>query len=234
MNATAVNIYKTLVKVVGVLLVLIGIGALIGGNFANTFVRDQLTEQKITMPVEAAYKNMDQADQDALKPFAGQQMTKGVQARAYSEHFIKVHLKQSAARAKLSEDKANFASMSGMIQAATSDLQKELKAMPENAGKSDAEIAKLAQAEIANPLTKSANAQKAAQLQQLSDSFFQGSALRGMLLNAYGWGLVGTIVTIVGWVALIVGILLVVFAFVYKGKTSQSAQPVANAGDKLK
>jgi hypothetical protein len=72
---------------------------LVGGGllaFASSFVAgqvsDQLTAQKITMPVPAAYKSLPQADQDALAPFQGQPLSNGAQAKAFADHYIQAHM----------------------------------------------------------------------------------------------------------------------------------------------
>jgi hypothetical protein len=39
-------------------------------------------------------------------------------------------------------------------------------------------------------------------------TLFQGEALRGLLLNAWGWSLVGTIATLAGWVLIALGAIL--------------------------
>jgi len=66
-------------------------------TWANVFigneVHDQLAAQHITMPTEkTGLADLPQADQDALAPYAGQQMTTGPQAKAYADHYIAVHL----------------------------------------------------------------------------------------------------------------------------------------------
>jgi ABC-type multidrug transport system fused ATPase/permease subunit len=61
-------------------------------SFVSGQVADQLSAQKITMPVEAAFKSLPQADQDALRPFAGQPLTTGAQAKAFADHYIQAHM----------------------------------------------------------------------------------------------------------------------------------------------
>ncbi len=65
-------------------------------SFINSNVEQQLTDQDITMPVEAAMEGLSQVDKDALMPFAGQQMTTGAAARAYADHFILAHMNESS------------------------------------------------------------------------------------------------------------------------------------------
>jgi hypothetical protein len=64
-------------------------------NFAHGQVHDQLTAQKVQMPLAstlttAEYSNADRA---ALDPYSGQMMTTGDQAKAYADHYLGVHLK---------------------------------------------------------------------------------------------------------------------------------------------
>lgn len=91
---------------------------------------------------------------------------------------------------------------------------------PENASKTDEEIAPLATQEIANPASDSPLAKEIKSLQDLrSSTFLDGNALRGMLLNAYGWWLLGTIALVAGWTLVVVGVgllVLVVLGFVLK------------------
>lgn len=112
-----------------------------GGQFATSFVHEQLAEQKITFPDKAAL----QEDNPALVKFADQKVDNGEEARAYSE-YIKGHLKNIAGGKTYSE--------------VSSEYQKDRT-----------------------------NQELAGQRQSL----FMGEALRGILLNAWGWSLVGTI-----------------------------------------
>jgi hypothetical protein len=70
----------------------------LGGNFATSQVRDQLTAQQIYFPAAGspALKALPAADAAAMSVYAGQQLTTGVQAETYAEHFIAVHLNEIA------------------------------------------------------------------------------------------------------------------------------------------
>jgi hypothetical protein len=137
-------------------MMVIGVLALVGGNYANDVVHDQLTPQKISFPA---------ADSPALLPgikqYAGQQVTDGGQAKAYANDFIGAHLKEIAG------------------------------------GKTYAEVSTAA---LADPKNEKLAAQKA--------SLFQGETLRGLLLNAWGWSVVGTIATTTGFILLGLGAVL--------------------------
>jgi hypothetical protein len=72
-------------------IMVVGIIAVIGGNYAKNVVHDQLVPQKITFPA---------ANSPALLPgvkqYAGQQLVNGSQAKAYANNFINVHLSKIA------------------------------------------------------------------------------------------------------------------------------------------
>lgn len=63
-------------------------------NFTHNEVGSQLTEQQIVFPAanSPALASLPAADASAMAQYAGQTMTNGYQARAYAEHFIRVHL----------------------------------------------------------------------------------------------------------------------------------------------
>ena len=67
-------------------------------GFVNNNVEEQLSQQRITMPAEAAISKMSAEDQAALKPWADgkTQMTTGEQAKAFADHYILVHMNTSS------------------------------------------------------------------------------------------------------------------------------------------
>ena len=83
-------------------------------------------------------------------------------------------------------------------------------------------LAKLVQAEINDPMTEYALAEEVASLNDLRYStLLDGNTLRGMLLNAYGWGMIGTIATWAGIGAIVIGLALTAFGFLYKGRKDE-------------
>lgn len=94
------RLFDVLVSGVGALLtaVLIVAGVLLlwGHSFTSNQVSTQLSEQQITFPAKdsVAFTALPTADQAAMAPYAGQQMTNGAQANAYANHFIAVHLRE--------------------------------------------------------------------------------------------------------------------------------------------
>jgi hypothetical protein len=137
-------------------MMVVGVLALVGGNYANGVVHDQLTPQKISFPAAGSPELLP-----GIKQYAGQQVTDGGQAKAYANDFIGVHLTKIAD------------------------------------GKTYAEVSTAA---LADPTNKTLAAQKA--------SLFQGETLRGLLLNAWGWSVVGTIATTAGFILLGLGAIL--------------------------
>ncbi len=63
-------------------------------NFIHTQVYDQLAPQNIILPAadSAAFKALSQKDQDAIKPYAGQQVTTGAQAAVFANNYIAAHI----------------------------------------------------------------------------------------------------------------------------------------------
>ena len=82
------------------MVVLVIAGALLwyGYSFASGMVKDQLTAQNIYFPASdsAAFKALDPEDQAAIKPYAGQQLVDGDQAKVYANNYIGAHLKHVA------------------------------------------------------------------------------------------------------------------------------------------
>ncbi|NDI24784.1 MAG: hypothetical protein EBY87_04555 [Actinobacteria bacterium] len=76
-----------------------------GYTFANDEISSQLSAQKITFPAADSdgFKALPEEDQNALKPFAGMQLTTGEQAKAYADHYIGVHVKGIAGGKTYSE-----------------------------------------------------------------------------------------------------------------------------------
>jgi hypothetical protein len=137
-------------------MMVVGVLALVGGNYAKDVVHDQLTPQKIFFPPAGSPELLP-----GVKQYAGQQVVNGGQAKAYANNFIGAHLTDIAG------------------------------------GKSYAEVSTAARA---NPKNAELAGQKA--------SLFQGETLRGLLLNAWGWSVVGTIATLAGFVLLGLGAIL--------------------------
>jgi len=139
-------------------LVIAGIGAVIGGNYANQVVHDQLAPQKIVFPASA-----EEGLPENLSQYAGAKVDTGAEAKAYAEDYIGLHLKEMAG------------------------------------GKTYSEVSTLARE---NPDDEELAGQRM--------SLFMGETLKGLLLNAWGWSVVGTVATVAGWT--LIGLGAVLFA----------------------
>ncbi len=73
-----------------------GVLLLWANSFIGNQVHDQLAMQDITMPSGEALTSLPQADQDALKPYAGSKLDSGPEAKAYANHYILVHMNEAS------------------------------------------------------------------------------------------------------------------------------------------
>ncbi len=137
-------------------IMIVGVIAVVGGNYDKKVVHDQLVPQKIFFPASNSPELLP-----GVKQYAGQQLTTGSQAKAYANNFINVHLSKIAG------------------------------------GQTYAQISTAALAAPTN-----------AKLAEEKATLFQGETLRGLLLNAWGWSLVGTIATLAGWILIALGAIL--------------------------
>ena len=219
------KVYKTLAKVVGIVLLLLGIGVFAGGQFASGFVSSQLKDQGITFPSIEAIEaqsvdnggSLTAEDLAAMSKYAGQQLTTGDQAKVWADNYIAAHMRAAAKGAGVPDDMATFNGIGDYAQEIEAALNEKVKA--ENPAKSEDEIKAIVAAEVNNPQTTYAEAQQVSQLNNLkSTTFFQGNMIRGTLLSAYGWGLIGTIAKIAGVALAVVGVLLFVAGAAVKSK----------------
>ena len=162
--------------------------------YASTFVastvKEQLSQQNITMPAAAALQTQEQ--KDALLQYAGQPMETGAQAKAFADHYILVHMNTSS-------NNKTYSEVSGEYMKAAKDPNADPAAV--------------------------------AALGELRQSLFMGSTLRGLLLNAYAFGTMGTIALYAGIAALLAAALLLVLGLLglRHAKTADDAAVAAAA-----
>jgi hypothetical protein len=139
--------------IVAVVVFLIAGGLLLWGHgFVNSNVHNQLAQQQVSFPPQAAFAHPKAGTEitpsmiPSVSQYAGQQLTTGAQAKVYANDFIAVHLSQ----------------------------------MPYHGLYS-----KISAASLANP--------KNTQLQGLVQTSFRGTTLRGLLLEAYAFSTIGSI-----------------------------------------
>lgn len=199
------NVYRTLARIVGAVASAAGAGALAGGKYAHSFVTSQLAEQDITMPDDASINtrlssgSLSATDAKALRPHAGKKLTTGPQALVFANNNISANMTMAATQANVPQEYASFSGLGTYIDKLRHQLEKELSSQEENIDKTTQEIRALAKQEIANVDTSYDIARNIATLQKMrADVFLTGNTLRGMLLNAYGWWLVGSIAQATG------------------------------------
>lgn len=172
--------------------VLVVAGALLmwGYSFANNNVHNQLSEQKITFPTEAAFAKAKAGTEITpgmlpyLEKYAGQQLLTGQQAEAYADHFIAIHLQEIGGGLTYSQLSAQAMSLpkgSAAYTAAESKVQ----------------------------------------------TVFQGTTLRGLLLEAYGFSVLAQIALLASIASFVLGaimLILVLLGILHLRKVSDEAQ----------
>jgi hypothetical protein len=173
-----------------VVLVLAGGLLMWGYSFANSNVHNQLAEQQITFPAQAAFAHPVAGSEitpsmiGTVSKYAGEPLTTGAQAEVYANDFIAVHL----------------AEIGG--------------------GKTYAQLSTAAMA-----LPKGSAAYTAAEAKV--QSVFQGTTLRGLLLEAYAFGTFATIALVAGISAFALAALmalLVAFGFWHARRTDEAKE----------
>ena len=162
---------KTIDRVVSsagllIAVVLLAAGGLMvwGHVYIDHQVHNQLASQKIFFPPKGS-SAIAGAQFAAMRKYAGQQLTTGVQAETYANHFIAIHLSEVAG------------------------------------GKTYAQVSTAA---LADPKNLTLQGQKT--------TLFQGTTLRGLLLNAYAFGTVATIAGIGAIVSFVGAAILLVLS----------------------
>ena len=168
------TVYGVLSRVFSVVLILVGIAAIFGGNFAHGYVTDQLKQENLTMPSEQGVNALtDQASQDKLRPYIDEPMTTGPQAEAFANNYIWQHMMASSGGKGYQEISGEYTEMAATLSDEEKATNEDFQA-----------------------------------LSSLRQTLFMGDTLRGMLLNAYGWWLLGTIAIYVGIGVIVVGAVL--------------------------
>ena len=162
-----------------------------GSNFADDYVHDELTSQRISFPPEEA---LLEEGRDDLVKYADQPLDTGKEAEAYAS-FIDGHLERIGG---------------GMTYAELGGPQTEARAAlaaAQEAGAPDDEIAQL-QADVD-------------QVTAQRETMFKGETLRGLLLSSYAWATVGQVAgvaAIAAFATAAVMLVLVVLGFVHLRK----------------
>jgi hypothetical protein len=145
------------------LLLIAGLVLTSNANFANNYVTDQLSEQKITFKPAASLTD-EEKKFACLVEYAGQPLTTGKQAECYANNFIGLHLNSTAG---------------GKTYAELGDVQSQLRAQIAEAQKTNAANLADLQKQLADATSQ-------------RETVFKGETLRGLLLTSYGFSEFGT------------------------------------------
>jgi hypothetical protein len=137
-----------------IVVVLVVAGGLLtwGHSFATSNVRNQLAQQQISFPPQAAFDHPKAGTEitpsmiPSVSKYAGQPLLTGQQAKVYANDFIAVHLSEMP--------------YGGVYSKISAAAQKNKTSVP---------------------------------LKTLEQTSFQGTTLRGLLLEAYGFSVIGTV-----------------------------------------
>jgi hypothetical protein len=143
--------------------VAIGVVLTSNANFANNYVRDQLSQQNITFKSADALTD-EERQADCLVQYAGQKLTTGKQAECYANNFIGLHLKSIAG---------------GKTYADLGEPQSQLRAQ-------------VAKARESNDPALASLQEQLDEITTQRDTVFKGETLRGLLLTSYGFSEFGT------------------------------------------
>jgi hypothetical protein len=173
-----------------IVLVVAGVLLMWGYSFANSNVHNQLAEQQIVFPTQAAFAHPAVGTEitpsmvGTVSKYAGQPLVTGQQAQVYADDFIAVHLKEIGGGLTYAQLSAN-----------------------------------------ALALPKGSAAYTAAEAK--ATTVFQGTTLRGLLLEAYAFGTLATIALIAAISAFVLGAImavLVAFGFWHARRTSAAEE----------
>ena len=198
-----------------VAIVLVIAGALLtwGKGFANDYVHDELTEQKITFPAKEAV-DKEIADEQAgnnpkkeqnlknlqrVADHAGETLSTGAQAEVYAG-YIQTHANHTS-------EGRSYAELGGPQREAQAAVQ-----AAKDAGKPQADIDAL-QAE-------------ATKITQARETVFKAETLRGLLLSTYAWSTIGRIAGIAAIVAFIAAVLMLLLVVAGLVHVTRNGKPV--------
>jgi hypothetical protein len=98
--------------VLAAILLVVGGLAVWAHSFTNDNVRTQLSQQQIFFPDKAGIAAQKNAEiTKYVTPYAGQQVTNGQQAQVFADHYIKVHLSETAGGQTYSQVSGKFLTM---------------------------------------------------------------------------------------------------------------------------
>ena len=188
------------------LLLIAGLVLTSNAKFANDYVTQQLSEQKINFKPAATLTDAEKA-KPCLVQYAGQPLTTGKQAECYANNFIGLHLESTGG---------------GKTYAELGDVQTQLRTQIAEAQKTNASNL----ADLQKQLTDTTASR---------ETVFKGETLRGLLLTSYGFSEFGTkaaqaatVAYIGAGVLLVLGLFGFIHAFVTPKTQAFAAPPVSD------
>jgi len=166
-------------------------------NFAEGYVKDQLSQQRITFKTLDTLTDEEKQSACVVK-YAGQQLTNGKQAECYANDFIGLHIKDTAG---------------GMTYSELGTPQSALRTQIAAQAAGDPALADPALADLQKQL---------ATVTGQRETLFKGETLRGLLLTSYGFsvlGVKGAQVASVAYVCAALLALLSIAGFAHAAKT---------------
>jgi hypothetical protein len=173
--------------VLGALLLVLGLVLNNQANFANTYVKDQLNQQKITFTPAASLKG-EQVNGPCLIAYAGTPLDSGKKAECYANKYIGFHIAAAAKDAGV--EGATYATLGSEVTKAKTAA---------------------ADAKTAGQVTDKLDA-RVTELSGLRDTMFKGETLRGLLLTSYGFSIFGDRAGLAGDICMLAFALLVLLS----------------------
>lgn len=190
----------------GILLLILGLVLANQASFAEDYVTEQLSQQKITFTPEQGLQGEQDADGGGcLLDYAGDQLTTGKQAECYANQYIAFHLREAADQLAADTGNSDF---EGGTYATVGNVTRGLQAQIDELS-SQGEDTSALEAEVA-------------QANETRDTMFRGETLRGLLLTTYGFSIFGDraqLAAVVCFLAAVLLILLSIAGFVHAAKT---------------
>lgn len=118
-------IYSALARVFAVVLVLAGAGAIVGGKIAHSIVSEQLSQEKIDMPDKGGINALkDEGSKEALRPYVGEKLTTGPQAKAFADNYIRQHMLEASGGKTFEEVSSEYMAAKGKSTVTSQELAK--------------------------------------------------------------------------------------------------------------
>ena len=187
--------------VLGALLLVLGLVLNNQASFANNYVKDQLSAQKISFTPVAGLKG-EQANGPCLVTYAETPLDSGKKAECYANKYIAFHMGEAAKAAKV--EGATYATLGGEVSKA-----KAAQKAAVDAGQSTTVVDA-----------------RVTELSGLRDTMFKGETLRGLLLTSYGFSIFGDRAGLAGnvcFAAFALMVLLSIAGFIHAASSKRHA-----------